>query len=123
MSRLFAMVAPVAPGKEQVWHDFMRELKDQRLEEYQASRAKLGVRERTFYQETPMGGLVIVTLEGDDPEGAFSRFAQGTDAFTKWFIQKVEEIHGFSLAAMDQAPKSQLLIDSGVPEKVRDLAL
>lgn len=124
MSRLFAMAIPIAPGKDAEWQNFMRELKDQRLEEFQASRQKLGVRERTFYQQTPSGGLVIVTLEGDDPENAFKKFTQGTDAFTKWFMQKVQDVHGFSLQSADQIPQTQLMIDSGVTaEKIQDIVL
>ena len=41
--------------------------------EFVASRRSAGVRERTYLQATPMGELVIVTLEGDDPWGPSRR--------------------------------------------------
>ncbi len=116
MSRLLAMAVPIAAGKDAEWHQFIRELKDNRLEEFQASRRKLGVRERTFYQETPMGGLVLVTLEGDNPEEALRQFAQGKDAFTQWFMEKVKATHDIDLAAIVQSPLPQMLLDSGMVE-------
>lgn len=41
------------------------------------------MRERTFLQRTPHGDMVIVTIEGDDPVGAFAAFGQQTDPFTE----------------------------------------
>jgi low affinity Fe/Cu permease len=40
-----------------------------RSEEFAESRRRAGLHERTFLQSTPMGDLVIVTLEGEDPRG------------------------------------------------------
>jgi hypothetical protein len=91
----------------------MNELKGKRKEEFNASRKKLGVRERTFYQQTPMGGLVLVTLEGNDPAKAFAKFAQGNDEFTKWFMENVQNLHGVDLSQPppeDTIP--QMIIDS-----------
>ena len=116
MSRLFAMAIPIVPGKEQEWREFIKELKDQRYEDFQASRSKLGVRERTFLQETPMGSMVVVTLEGENPELAFANFAQNNDAFTKWFKEQVISIHGIDLSAPPPGPLPTLLIDSGPVE-------
>ena len=116
MSRLFAMAVPVLPGKEQEWRQFASELKDHHYEDFQASRRNLGVRERTFLQETPMGTLVIVTLEGENPEQAFAEFSKGTDAFTKWFMESVQRIHGLDLSSPPPGPMPGLFIDSGPVE-------
>src|ERR1043165_1712786 len=113
MSRLLAIAVPIPQGNEENWQQFIRELKDNHLEEFQASRQKLNVRERTFFQQTPMGSLVIVTLEGEDPETAFQEFAQGDDSFTKWFVQKVKEVHGLDLAAAPPGPLPYMVVDSG----------
>ncbi|MGZ3847400.1 MAG: hypothetical protein ACXVBX_12000 [Flavisolibacter sp.] len=123
MSRLFAMAIPITPGKEQEWRQFINELKDQRYEDFQASRRKLGVRERTFLQETPMGTLVVVTLEGENPEQAFANFAQSTDAFTKWFHERVKSIHNVDLSAPPPGPLPSLLIDSGPVEEFSSASL
>src|ERR1700722_6799006 len=113
MKKLFAMAVPLEEGKTEQWKEFMETLDGERNAEFKASRAALGVRERTFLQETPMGNLVIVTLEGENPEEAFKKFGQGKDAFTKWFVQEVKAIHGMDLTSPPPGKLPELLIDSG----------
>ena len=60
-----------------------------------------------------MGDFVIVTLEGEDPAGAFARFGQGTDPFTQWFKAHVKEIHGIDVSAPPPGPLPTQIIDSG----------
>jgi hypothetical protein len=110
---LLAMAIPISPGKTEQWKAFIGELKGPRLEEFKASRRRLGVQERTFLQHTPTGDLVVVTLEGADPAGAFARLGQGTDEFTKWFLKQVEEIHAIDLTAPPPGPLPELMNDSG----------
>ena len=62
-----AVAFPILPGKTAEWRAWMAELNGPRREEFVESRRRAGVHERTFLQSTPMGDLVIVTLEGDDP--------------------------------------------------------
>lgn len=118
MNNLFAIAVPVVQGKEQEFEQFKNELRTDHFEEFKASRHRLGVRERTFYQQTPMGGLVIVTLEGDNPAEAFRNFVFTRDAFTQWFAQKVKEIHGIDLASPPPVALSEIFIDSGALEEV-----
>jgi hypothetical protein len=110
---MLAMAIPISPGKTEKWKTFIGEVKGPRFEEFKASRRKLGTQERTYLQHTPMGDLVIVTLEGADPASAFARFGQGTDDFTKWFVQQVREIHGMDLTAPPPGPLPEMMIDSG----------
>jgi hypothetical protein len=106
-----AAAFPILPNKTADWQAFIDELNGPRHAEFSESRRRLGVQERTFLQHTPMGDLVIVTLEGDNPEQAFGQFVHGTDEFTKWFLGKVREVHGIDLTASTASP-SQLAIDS-----------
>ena len=55
MAKLIAMAIPVLPGKTPQWKKFSDELKGNRYNDFQESRKKLGVRERTFLQTTPQG--------------------------------------------------------------------
>ena len=70
------------------------------------------MRERTFLQSTPNGDTVIVTLEGTDPEAALEKLGTGKDAFTKWFVKEVKEIHGIDLSAPMEGFETELVIDS-----------
>jgi hypothetical protein len=83
-----------------------------RRAEFVASRKAVGARERTFLQPTPMGDMVIVTLEGDDPGKSFGRFVFLTDPFTLWFLERVKEIHGVDLRHAASGPMPEQVIDT-----------
>lgn len=106
------MAAPILPGKTEQWEKFANELKTTRYKEFCQSRDNLNVHERTFLQKTPMGDFVLVTLEGDDPAGAFARFASGNDEFTNWFMNQVQEIHGLDLRKPPEGPMPEMVINS-----------
>lgn len=106
---LVAYMAPILPGKRAQWDDFMAQITGPRRAAFDAIHAK--VHERTFLQETPMGDVVIVTLEGDDPTGDMAAVFNSNDEFVQWFIQQVQEIHGFDLRQAPQRPP-QLVYDS-----------
>ena len=112
MSKLFAMAIPVAPGKTEQFKTFTSQLNGAKSNDFKASRKKLNVRERTFFQSTPHGDMVIVTLEGPDPVTAFQNFASGNDDFTNWFVGQVNEIHGFDLRNPPPGPMPELIVDS-----------
>jgi hypothetical protein len=109
---LQAVAFPIAPGKTEEWRKFIGDLNGARHAEFAASRKGLGVRERTFLQSTPMGDLVIVTLEGDSPGEAFGRFVTSSDPFARWFIAKANEVHGIDLAQASSGPMPELVVDS-----------
>lgn len=112
MSKLFCIAIPILPGKTEMWRKFTNELKGNRKKEFNESRKQLNVHERTFYQQTPNGDLVIVTLEGDEPEKFMQSFAQRNDEFSKWFLQNVKEVHGFDLTQPSQGPMPELIADT-----------
>jgi hypothetical protein len=112
MKKLIAFSAPILSGKTEQWKKFIGVIQGPRSKEFNESRSSLNIRERTFLQKTPMGDFVIVTLEGDDPAGAFAKFAQTETEFAKWFVKKVEDVHGFNLKDITKAPLPELLLDS-----------
>ena len=109
---LMAVAFPIAPGKTDDWKKFIGELNGAKRADFVASRKSIGARERTFLQPTPMGDLVVVTLEGDDPAQSFGKFVSSTDPFTLWFLGQVKEIHGVDLTQAASGPMPELVIDS-----------
>jgi len=109
---LIAVAFPILPGKTAEWRSFMEELNGPRRQEFDESRRRAGVHERTFLQQTPMGDLVIVTLEGDDPGRAFGQMVSATDAFTTWFLERAEALHGVDLTAPMTGSPSELIVDT-----------
>ena len=110
---LMAVAFPILPGKTDEWRTWMEELKGPRHEEFVASRRRAGVHERTFLQSTPMGDLVIVSLQGEDPARAFGQMMAADDDFTRWFLAQVKAIHGVDLTHPLAGPPSTLVVDSG----------
>lgn len=110
---IFAIAVPVLANKSSQLQAFVGQLTGAKKADFAASRKKLGVRERTFLQHTPQGDLIIVTLEGNDPAGAFAKFGQGTDPFTQWFKAQVKDVHGVDLAAPPPGQLPKLVADSG----------
>lgn len=110
---MFAIALPILPGKTEAWRGFINELGTTRKADFDASRQRLGVRERTFLQPTPMGDFVVVTLEGENPAQAFAAFGQGTDDFTTWFKEQVQMAHGVDLSAPPAGPLPEQVLDSG----------
>jgi hypothetical protein len=108
---LMAVVIPILPGKTPAWREFIEQLNGPRHQEFADSRRKAGVHERTFLQQTPMGDLVIVTLEGDDPGASFGKMLTATDDFSKWFGEQAMAAHG-DFAAPTSGPPSELVADS-----------
>jgi hypothetical protein len=109
---LLSVAFPILPGKTDEWKDFVKELNGPRHAEFTESRRRAGVRERTFLQGTPMGDLVIVALEGDDPARSFGQMMSAKDAFTAWFLARVKAVHGVDLAAPMTGSPSELVLDS-----------
>ena len=109
---MMAAVFPIVPGKTDEWRAWTAELAGPRREEFEASRRSVGVHERTYLQSTPMGDLVIITLEGDDPARSFGQLAGADDEFSKWFIAKATEFHGFDMSQLPAGDPSELVIDS-----------
>ena len=112
MKKLLAMAVPILPGKTSQFKKFIAELNGKRYNEFVRSRKRLDVHERAFFQSTPLGDTVIVTLEGPDQEGAFKNFAAADDDFTNWFAKEVKEIHGFDLKNPHPGPLPELIADS-----------
>ena len=109
---VMAVTFPILPGKTPQWRSWMKELNGPRHEEFAASRSRAGVHERTFLQQTPAGDVVIVTLEGKDPQRSFEMMTSGHDAFTSWFAQKAREVHGIDISAPLNGSSSRLVADS-----------
>jgi hypothetical protein len=109
---LMAVAFPILPGQTEAWKEFIAEINGPRHADFAESRRRVGAHELTFLQSTPMGDLVLVTLEADDPAKAFGQMMSAKDPFTSWFLGRVKAIHGVDLSVpMHDAP-SHVVVDS-----------
>ena len=112
MSKQFAIAVPILKGKTEQWKNFSNELKTTYNKEFNESRKKIGVQERSYLQSTLQGDLVIITLEGKDPQNAFLQLGKGTDEFSKWFNTQVKEIHGLDMTQKPTFVLPELILET-----------
>lgn len=112
MTKLFAIAIPILAEKTEQWKNFSYQLNTRYRKEFNESRKLLAVQERTFFQSTPTGDMVIVTLEGENPQAAFQEFGKKNDEFTKWFVSQVKDIHGIDLTQKPSGTLPELIIET-----------
>jgi hypothetical protein len=110
-----AFCAPVLPGKSEVGRAFAREAFTTRAGEHTESRRAIGATgEAVFLQPTPMGDLVCVYLEGNDPVGANAAFAASQSAYDRWFKDSCKEIFPPELSFDNPLPPIRQIFDWSV---------
>lgn len=93
--RGLAFASPVATGKTDKGRAFAADAFGKRVNECTASRRKLGsTREFGMLHHTPMGDIMTVYLEADDPKVSNAAFARSTDAYDVWFKKEAGDILG-----------------------------
>jgi hypothetical protein len=91
--RGMAFCAPGIPGKEELGKTFSKEAFVTRLAEFTASRRALKENlEVVTLLSTPMGPIISVYLEGDDPFEANRKFAASQSAFDRWFKDECKNV-------------------------------
>ncbi len=108
---LIAFAMPILPGKKNKWLEMVEKFRGPMGVQLRATRKAAGVRERTFLQETPMGDLVIVTLEGADPLAAMGKIMTDQSEATREMMAMAAEVHGFDMKA-GPPPTPTLIFDS-----------
>ena len=95
---------PVLPGKEQLDREVMDELAGSRREEYEAALRDAGItRQAIWHEETPDGTLAIVYFEADDAEAPM-RWTQSESGVSRWFVERMQEVHGFDISQQPPPP-------------------
>lgn len=106
------MTLPLLPGKTEDWKQWVQEMGGTRLDEYQASRRKLGItREASFLQQTPQGDLAVLYIEADDIFHALQGLALSQDPFDVLFRQQTRELFGLDLAQPPSGPPPETVFD------------
>jgi hypothetical protein len=101
-----AFAAPIVPGKEDAWAEFVGQVTGARKAEFDDFNTRHGLTDhRAWLQKNPDGSsVVIVVADGPGAETFMSEFLTSDDAFDKWFTESVVEVHGFDLSAPPPPP-------------------
>jgi hypothetical protein len=86
---------PILHGREEPDREMRNELAGPRRDEYEAALKEAGItRQAVWHQQQPDGGtLAIVFIEASDPD-AHQRFVESDSDVSRWFVQRMQEIHG-----------------------------
>src|SRR5262249_28678895 len=81
-----AFATPILPGKAEAVRTFSREALGALRKQHEESRRSMGLtREMSWINATPMGDMLVVYLEGDDPAKALQRLAASHTPYDRWF--------------------------------------
>jgi hypothetical protein len=88
-----AFSAPLLPGKAEAGKAFIMEAFLGRKADFVASRRELKqTAEVVTLQQTPMGDIVAVYLEGEDPFEGNRKFAASSAPFDRWFKDELKKL-------------------------------
>ncbi len=101
---------PILSGKVEAWRRFCQELSGSRLNQYEASRQRLGItRERMALIATSFGATAVTTIESLDGTRALGLLISSDRSFDVWYREKLRELHGVNLAGYKQFSQSMPL--------------
>ncbi len=93
--RGLGFASPVGAGKTDRGRAFAADAFSKRVNDLTASRRKIGgTHEFGMLHHTPMGDILAVYLEGDDPRASNAGFARSTDSYDVWFKKEAGDILG-----------------------------
>src|SRR5713226_1554835 len=106
-----ALAIPVLPGKTEGVRKIFKAIKTEKWKEYDRSQKRAGVKkERDFLQSSPMGDMVILYLESDDLNKAFSEFGASKDPFDLWIKKELKNATGVDFSQPSSSPLPELLV-------------
>ena len=110
---VFAM--PLLAGQADTVRRMREEALGARRSEYEESRRRLGItEERAWIQSTPMGDMVLVYMETEDPHRALQGMAESQEPFDVWFRQYIQDAHGVDITR-GQAPPPEPVFEWRAP--------
>jgi hypothetical protein len=94
---------PVLAGKVEAWRRFCQELSGFRRQPYETSRERLGITcERMALVDTAFGATAVTTLEAPNVDLALGQIIASDHSFDVWYRERLQELHGISLAGYEQ---------------------
>jgi hypothetical protein len=105
---LYLVALPLVAGKAARFHELAMELNGIHFAEFQDSLRGLGVGLTVFLQHLGDGDLVIVAVEGEEPETWLERLDASADPFDRWFAQELSDQSGAPISSVLSAVNEEL---------------
>ena len=106
----FMIVAPILPGKREVWRDMIREVTGPRYDEWADHHRRMGVaREVVWEQRFPDMDVAIVCIDGVNPDEILDKMTASDHPFDNWFRDTIISVTGYLETAPDELPPPTLV--------------
>lgn len=107
-----ASVFHVQPGKLDQWRTWVREMTEDRREEYTDHLSRYGLTRECFYlRHRQDQDTVILYAEGEDPAESLRRFARSNHPFDVWMRQELLLLSGIDFIRRQTAPPPHLVLE------------
>jgi len=111
--RGLAFCAPVIPGASNKARTFVKEAYETRRDDLTAARRAQGMsRDLLCLNHTPMGDVLCVYFEGDDPVESNRRLAASRSDYDVWFKERCKEIFPPEIDVNQPLPPITQIFDS-----------
>lgn len=105
------LVTPILPGATKRWQEMAAEVNGPRRAEHDAFHARVGVTEDWYYQQTPVGDIKIIYLEGEDLAAAVGGLARSQHPHDLWFKAELLAADGIDWSQPPSGPLPELVFD------------
>ena len=113
---MYAMVAPLARNKVELWKAWTRECTGSRKEEFDAFNERMELTlHRTWLTKGQEGPLVICVFDGPGARNFLRKLANAKEPFDKWFRERITEYHGVDFSKPEAVPPSEMYLDWHAP--------
>ena len=116
-------VAPILPNKEEEWRRFVQEVTEERLQEYEGLRQRIGIRNESVWLAHTKNGdeTAMVYAEAKNPERIALALAASEEPFDLWFKERLLEYHSLDLVRMPKRAIAKLFFAYQDVSEVRPL--
>ena len=99
---------PVLPDKEELDRSTLDEMTEARRDEYESALREAGItRHAVWHEDTPEGTLALVYMQADDADAPM-RFTNSDGAINKFFVQRMQEVHGIDISQTPPPPVTKV---------------
>jgi len=102
--------AHIRRGREEEWRRFVQEVTEERFEEYEDLRRRLGLgNESLWLLRDEAGETAVAYLEAEDPKRVAGEFAASKVPFDLWLKEHLRRFHGGVRASVVRRPGAELI--------------
>jgi hypothetical protein len=105
------LAVPIIAGKSDSVRAMFKTVREERMKDYDRAQKNAGIeKEQDFLQVTPMGDMLLLSIESKDIQKTFVAIASSKDPFDLWFKEEMKKNTGVDFSQPMQGPLPEMLI-------------